>query len=85
MLTGIPEEAHCYVVNGRTPIKWFNNRYKITPPEKNKGVLNDANAWFENPRDLITAIERIIHVSVNPQRSLKTYLLSFMSRVAITD
>ncbi len=68
MLTGIPEEAHRYVVNGRTPLEWFINRYKITPPEKNNGILNDANAWFENPRDLITAIERIVYVSVESAR-----------------
>ena len=61
---GIPEEAHGYVVNGRTLLEWFINRYKITPPEKNNGILNDANGWFENPRDLITAIERIVYVSV---------------------
>ena len=71
MLTGIPEEAHHYVVNGRTPLEWFINRYKITPPEKNNGILNDANAWFKNPRDLITAIERIIHVSVESTHIIK--------------
>ncbi len=67
MLTGIPEEAHRYVVNGRTPLEWFINRYKITT-DKNSGIVNDANAWFENPRDLITAIERIVHVSVESAR-----------------
>lgn len=63
-IEGIPEEAHGYVVNGRTPLEWFINRYKIVPSEKNNGILNDANCWFENPRDLITAIERIVYVSV---------------------
>ncbi|MYF54709.1 hypothetical protein F4225_02850 [Candidatus Poribacteria bacterium] len=68
MFTGIPEEAHHYLVDGKTPLEWFINRYKITPPEKNNGILNDANAWFENPRDLITAIERIVYVSVESAR-----------------
>ena len=63
-LTGIPDDAHHYLVDGKTPLEWFINRYKITPPEKNNGILNDPNGWFENPRDLITAIERIIYVSV---------------------
>ena len=67
-IEGIPEEAHRYVVNGRTPLEWFINRYKIMPPEKNNGILNDANGWFENPRDLITAIERIVYVSVESAR-----------------
>ncbi len=70
MLSGIPKEAHGYVVNGRTPLGWFINRYKITQ-DKNSGILNDANGWFENPRDLITAIERIIHVSVHSTRIIK--------------
>ena len=63
-MSGIPEEVHRYVINGETPLKWFMNRYKVTPPEKNNGILNDANGWFDNPRDLITAIERIVYVSV---------------------
>ena len=67
-LTGIPEAAHRYVVNGRTPVEWFINRYKITLPEKNKGIVNDANGWFKNPRDLITALERIVHVSIESAR-----------------
>ena len=62
-LTGIPEAAHRYIVNGRTPLEWFIDRYEITT-DKNSGIVNDANGWFENPRDLITAIERIIYVSV---------------------
>ena len=62
-LSGIPAEAHRYVVNGRTPLEWFIDRYKIKT-DKNSGITNDPNGWFENPRDLITAIERIVYVSV---------------------
>ena len=62
-VSGIPEEAHRYVVNGRTPLEWFIDRYKITQ-DKNSGIVNDPNGWFENPRDLITAIARIVYVSV---------------------
>ena len=70
-VTGIPEEAHGYVVNGRTPLGWFMNRYKITPPEKNSGIINDPNGWFENPRDLITAIKRIVYVSVESTKIIE--------------
>lgn len=66
-LSGIPEEAHRYVVNGRTPLEWFIDRYKIKK-DTASGIINDPNGWFENPRDLITAIERIIHVSVESAR-----------------
>ena len=47
-LTGIPEMAHRYVVNGRTPLEWFIDRYRIKR-DKESGILNDPNGWFENP------------------------------------
>ena len=77
-IDGIPEEAHRYVVNGRTPLGWFINRYKITPPHRNSGILNDANRWFENPRNIVDAIARIVYVSVESARiieGLKSLLL----------
>ena len=69
-LSGIPAESHRYVVNGRTPLEWFIDRYKIKK-DKNSGIINDPNGWFENPRDLITAIERIIYVSVESARIIE--------------
>ena len=69
-LTGIPQAAHRYVVNGRTPLEWFIDRYKIKR-DKESGILNDPNGWFENPQDLVTAIERIVHVSVESTRILE--------------
>ena len=66
-LSGIPEAAHRYVVNGRTPLEWFIDRYKITT-DKDSGIVNDPNGWFADPRDLITAIERIVYVSVESAR-----------------
>ena len=62
-LSGIPAEAHHYVVNGRTPLEWFIDRYRITT-DKRSGITNDPNGWFDDPSDLITAIRRIVHVSV---------------------
>ena len=62
-LSGIPAEAHRYVVNGRTPLEWYIDRYRIKK-DKESGIVNDPNGWFEDPRDLVAAIERIVHVSV---------------------
>lgn len=62
-LSGIPAEAHDYQVNGRTPLEWFIDRYRITH-DKESGIVNDPNAWFDDPRDLISAFRRIVHVSV---------------------
>ena len=69
-LTGIPDEAHHYFVDGRTPLEWFINRYKIKQDEYS-GIVNDPNGWFENPRDLITAIERIVYVSVESTKIIE--------------
>ena len=70
-LSGIPEEAHRYVVNGRTPLEWFIDRYKIKK-DTASGIINDPNGWFENPRDLITAIERIVYVSVESTKIIES-------------
>ena len=69
-LSGIPEAAHRYVVNGRTPLEWFIDRYKITT-DKDSGIVNDPNGWFADPRDLVTAIERIVYVSVESARIIE--------------
>ena len=69
-LSGIPEQAHRYVVNGRTPLAWFIDRYKITT-DKDSGIVNDPNGWFADPRDLVTAIERIVYVSVESARIIE--------------
>lgn len=69
-VSGIPAKAHRYVVNGRTPLEWFIDRYKIKT-DKNSGITNDPNGWFDNPRDLITAIERIIYVSVESTKIIE--------------
>ena len=66
-LSGIPAEAHRYVVNGRPPLEWFIDRYYINT-DKRSGITNDPNGWFEDPRDLIAAIRRIVHVSVGTVR-----------------
>ena len=78
-LTGIPEAAHRYVVNGRTPLEWFIDRYKITK-DTDSGIVNDPNGWFADPRDLVAAIERIVYVSVESARIIEG-LPSLLSEV----
>ncbi len=66
-LRGIPAEAHEYEVNGRSPLGWFIDRYRIKQ-DRRSGIVNDPNGWFEKPEDLIPAIRRIVHVSVETVR-----------------
>ena len=42
-LTSIPAEAHQYEVNGRTPLEWLIDRYRITQ-DTHSGIINDPNA-----------------------------------------
>ena len=62
-LGSIPPEAHGYQVNGRTPLEWLMDRYRITQ-DKESGIVNDPNEWFDDPKDLIRAICRIVRMSV---------------------
>ena len=66
-LRGIPASAHTYQVNGRTPLAWFIDRYRIKQ-DRESGIVNDPNAWFDDPRELIAALRRIVHVSVETAR-----------------
>ena len=50
-LAGIPGEAHEYQVNGRTPLEWFIDRYRVVQ-DTESGIVNDPNGWFEQPEDL---------------------------------
>ncbi len=62
-LIGIPPEAHRYVVNGRTPLEWMMFYY-YRRTDRRSGIVNDANEWFGDPRDLVTAVQRIVYLSV---------------------
>ena len=66
-LTGIPTEAHQYEVNGRTPLVWLIDRY-LNTQDSHSHIVNDPNAWFDKPQDLIAAFRRIVHLSVETAR-----------------
>ena len=70
-LRNIPAAAHRYHVNGRTPLDWFIDRYRIRQ-DKESGIVNDPNGWFDDPRDLIAAIRRVVHVSVESARIIES-------------
>ena len=69
-LRGIPATAHMYQVNGRTPLEWFINRYRIVR-DKKRNIVNDPNGWFDDPRDLIAAIRRIVQLSAETVRIVR--------------
>ena len=62
-LAGTPSRAHQHVVNGRTPLDWLVDRYRVKT-DRRGGIVNDPNGWFEAPLDLIACFKRIVHLSV---------------------
>ena len=65
-LSGIPDEAHDYVLGSRSAIDWVIERYQVKT-DSASGILNDPNDWAEergNPRYIIDLLARIVTVSV---------------------
>ena len=48
----------------------FIDRYRIVQ-DKQSGIVNDPNAWFDDPRDLIAAFRRIVYVSTETVRIVR--------------
>ncbi len=71
-LSGIPDQAHRYIVGPRTAIEWLIDRYRVKT-DKASGIVNDVNDWGleldpPNPRYIIDLIKRVTTVSVETMR-----------------
>ena len=65
-LSGIPPEAHEYVLGTRSGIDWIIDRYYIKT-DKDSGIVNDPNQWGlerGDPRYIVDLIKRVVTVSV---------------------
>jgi predicted helicase len=62
-LSGIPEEAYRYQVNGRLVIEWILDRYQVRV-DKASDIKNDPNTWSDDPRYIVDLVARIVRVSV---------------------
>jgi len=71
VLRDIPQEAYDYVVNGKPAIEWIMERYRVTT-DKESGIKNDPNAWSEEPRYIVDLVKRIVRVSVESARIVKS-------------
>ncbi|MDR2919491.1 MAG: hypothetical protein LBV72_09040, partial [Tannerella sp.] len=72
-LTGIPQEAYEYVVNGRSGIEWIMESYQIKT-HKESGIVNDPNDWareHNKPRYILDLLLSIITVSVRTVEIVK--------------
>ena len=58
-LTGIPYEAHEYVVGPRSALEWLQDRYRVTT-DKASGIVNEPNDWgaeMGDPRYIIDLVK----------------------------
>lgn len=72
-LTGIPEEAYQYQVNGKSAIEWVMDRYQAKV-DRASGIRNDPNDWCRetgNPRYIVDLIKRVVRVSMETVRIVK--------------
>jgi len=76
-LRDIPDDAHAYIVNGRSPLDWARDRLYIRQ-DKESGIVNDPNAWFaDEPARLIDHLRRLIALSVETVRIVRNLPPSF--------
>lgn len=62
-VTGIPERANDYKVNGRSPLEWMIDRYQVKT-DKASGIVNDPNEYSDDPRYILELIGRLVTVSI---------------------
>ncbi len=65
-ISGIPAEAHDYILSSRTALEWVLERYQVKV-DKDSGITNDPNDWTEtagNPNYILDLIGRVVRVSV---------------------
>ncbi|GGE60757.1 type ISP restriction/modification enzyme [Nesterenkonia cremea] len=73
-LSGIPDEAHEYMLGSRSALEWLIDRYQ-GKRDKASGIVNDPNAWadeHEEPRYILDLIKRVTTVSVETVRLTKS-------------
>lgn len=73
-VSGIPEEAHEYMLGSRSAIDWIIERYQVKT-DKASGIVNDPNDWADeqgNPRYILDLLARIVTVSVETVKIVKS-------------
>ncbi len=73
-LVGIPAEAHEYTVSGRAPLEWAIDslRHKVDRASQITDDPNGWHAWAEEPFNLIRHLRRLVYLSVETARTVKS-------------
>lgn len=70
-LSQIPLETYDYIVNGKSALDWVMERYKFTK-DKDSGITNNPNDWSDDPRYIVDLVKRIVRVSVETVKIVKS-------------
>jgi predicted helicase len=62
-LNGIPPAVFDYKLGNRSALEWVIDRYRVTT-DKRSGIVNDPNAYAENPQYIVQLIAKVVTVSV---------------------
>lgn len=73
-LVDIPPEAHEYTVSGRSPLEWAIDslRWKLDKASQIEDDPNGWHAWAEAPFNLIRHLRRLVYISVETTRIVKS-------------
>jgi predicted helicase len=69
-VSGIPDEAHEYMLGSRSGVEWVMERYQVKV-DKASQIKNDPNDWSreeEDPRYILDLLARVVRVSVETVR-----------------
>lgn len=70
-LTGIPDAAWDYIVNGKAALDWVMERQAVRK-DKASGIVNDANDWaietIGDPKYPLELFQRVVTVSLETQK-----------------
>lgn len=65
-VSGIPDEAHEYMLGSRSGVEWVMERYQVKV-DKASQIKNDPDDWsreVEDPRYILDLLARVVRVSV---------------------
>ena len=63
----------------------FSHHYSYATRADHFAVSSDRNGWFEDPRDWVAAIGRIVYASVGPTRISEEALASWRFKPTSID
>lgn len=54
-------------MNGKSALDWVIDRYQVGT-DKASGLVNDPNAWSDDPRYIVDLVKRLVRVSMETMR-----------------